>query len=106
VLVPEAKLSSKDAAFAHILAAWPELGLVLRAASASRPKRFRIEVEAVMEAARLAFAAALIAWRNTDGGVASQAVRDARRPGCITLAELARGGATSQRTVPRSAVGR
>ena len=76
---PEAKLSSKDAAFVQLLAAWPELALVRRAASANRPKRFRIEVEAVMGSARVAFAAALIAWRNTDRGAASQAVRDARR---------------------------
>ena len=36
-LAPEAKLSSKDAAFVQLLAAWPELALVRRAASANRP---------------------------------------------------------------------
>ena len=65
--------------FRNMITTWPELAAVRKAASANRPSRYRLEVEAMLGTARVAFAAALIAWTRPDQGAASPAVRDAQR---------------------------
>ena len=63
-------------AFWKMIDAWPELAAIRRAASANSPSRYRLEVEAMLRTARVAFAASLIAWTTPDQGVRSPAVRD------------------------------
>jgi hypothetical protein len=66
-------------AFWKMIDAWPELAAIRRAASANSPSQYRLEVEAMLRTARVAFAASLIAWTTPDQGVRSPAVRDAQR---------------------------
>ena len=65
--------------FDDLVAAWPALVSLRRAASANRPARFRFEVEAMLGSARVAFAAALNAWLSPGLGANSPALSTAKR---------------------------
>ena len=65
--------------FEELVKVWPALEDLRKAASASKPSRFRLEVGAMLGSARVAMAAALHAWTAPGQGAASRAVKEAQR---------------------------
>jgi hypothetical protein len=70
---------AEEKEFEELVKVWPALEDLRKAASASKPSRFRLEVGAMLGSARVAMAAALHAWTVPGQGAASRAVKEAQR---------------------------
>jgi inhibitor of KinA sporulation pathway (predicted exonuclease) len=70
--------SVEEKEFEELVKVWPALDDLCKAALASKPSRFRLEVGAMLGSARVAMAAALLAWSGQGQGASSRAVKEAQ----------------------------